>query len=324
MNDESTEIRINGKDTKVPSTRIGDRTILVTASWLRTATVQDEAHVVGEIVSDPEGFVAQLKKWDARPDIFTFSQKITDPTPKFQYHMEWFDFAVIPISTYEDWFRNRIKKDVKENLRRAKREGVIVQTAQYDDRFVQGIKDLCDETPIRQGKRFWHHGKSFEEIKKLHGTYSERAEYIGAYFGDELIGFIKMVYTDSVAKTMHVISKERHHQKRPTNALIAKAVEVCAEKGLSHLIYGEYNFPGKKKNSLTEFKRHNGFEEMRYPRYFVPLSSKGKLAIKLSLHREAKTWIPLPVANVLLRMRAHLYRNFYPLPTRAAQKLPIS
>jgi hypothetical protein len=309
MNTEKAEIRIRGRDTNVPSTRICDRTIIVIGTWLKTASVQDEAFVQGEIVPDPEPVINHLKQWEVKPDIFTFSQKITDPKPKFAYHMEWDDFAVIPISTYEDWSRNRIKKDVKENLRRAKREGVEVCRLPYDDAFVQGIKKLYDETPIRQGKRFWHYGKSFEALKQLTGTYCERAEYVGAYLRQELIGFIKMVYVDKFAKTMHVFSSEKHRRKRPTSALIAKAVEVCAERKLSFLIYGEYNFPGKKANSLTEFKSRNGFEEMKYPRYFIPLTAKGNLALRLRLHRGLQRHIPAPLTNTFLKMRSAYYRR---------------
>ena len=133
-------------------------------------------------------------------------------------------FAVIPITTYKDWLKNGIRRGARVNLHRAEREGVVVRPVSYDDHFVQGIKDLYDETPIRQGKPFWHHGKNFEDIKKIHGTYRERAEYIGAYFEGELIGFLKMVL-----RRQHRKNHERHRQreilpqaanKRP---LIAKA-----------------------------------------------------------------------------------------------------
>jgi hypothetical protein len=309
LNTEKAEIRIRERDTNVTSTRICDRTIIVIGTWLKTASVRDEAFVEGEIVPDLESVITYLKQWEAKPDIFTFSQKITDPNPKFVYHTEWDDFAVIPIVTYEDWLRNRIKKDVKENLRRAKREGVEVRASPYDDAFVQGIKKLYDETPIRQGKRFWHYGKSFETLKQLHGTYCERAQYVGAYLRGELIGFIKMVYVDNFAKTMHVFGSHKHRHKRPTNALIAKAVEICAERKLSFLIYGEYNFPGKKANSLTEFKSRNGFEEMKYPRYFIPLTAKGNLTLRLRLHRGLRRHVPAPMTNTFLKVRAAYYRR---------------
>jgi hypothetical protein len=132
---------------------------------------------------------------------------------------------------------------------------------------------------------------------------------VGAYLRQELIGFIKMVYVDKFAKTMHVFSSEKHRRKRPTSALIAKAVEVCAERKLSFLIYGEYNFPGKKANSLTEFKSRNGFEEMKYPRYFIPLTAKGNLALRLRLHRGLQRHIPAPLTNTFLKMRSAYYRR---------------
>lgn len=309
INNERTEIRIQGKDTDVPSTKIHGRTVIMTGRWIKVASVHDEFFVEGEIVPDPDSFLAGLKRWEIKPDLFTFPEKVSQPAPRFSYHTKWEDFAVIPITTYQDWLLKQIKKDVKENLRRAVREGVVVRVSPYDDQFVQGIKDLCDETPVRQGKPFWHHGKSFENIKKVHGTYRERAEYIGAYFGDELIGFIKMVYVGNIAKTMNVISKEKYFQKRPTNALIAKAVEVCAEKGIAHFNYGQYNFPGKAESSLTDFKRRHGFQEIKFPRYYIPLTLNGSMAIKLGLHLGYKRFIPPAVNQMLLKIRAGFYRS---------------
>jgi hypothetical protein len=304
-------IRIKGRDVSVPSLEIGQRTLIAVGSWLKIAVVRDEGFVQGPVVPDPHRTIEALKRWEQCPDIFAFSQKIGEPEVKLDFPIEWNNFAVLRITTYEDWLKNRIKKDVKENVRRAKREGIVARTSSYDDQFVRGIKELYDETPIRQGKRFWHHGKSFDALKEVHGTYQERAEYIGAYLGDELIGFIKMVYVDNFAKTMHVISKEKYFRMRPTNALLAKAVEICAEKRLSYLIYGEYSFAGKGENPLTDFKRHHGFEEVRYPRHFVPLTTKGKIAIRLGLHRGLQQYVPAPAANVFLKLRGAYYRRKY-------------
>jgi hypothetical protein len=306
---QQTEIRIQGKDSNVPSIRVRDRTVITIGKWLKVASVHDEFFVEGEIVSEPARFIAQIKHWNLKPDLFTFAQKINDLTPRFAFYLEWEDFAVIPITTYEDWLKNGIRKGGRVNLHRATREGVVVRAVAYDDHFVQGIKDLYDETPLRQGKPFWHHGKSFEDIKKIHGTYSERADYIGAYFEDELIGFLKMVYVDNIAKTMNVIGKEKYFRKRPTNALIAKAVEICAEKGIAYLNYGQYRFPGRSESSLSDFKRRNGFQEFKCPRYYVPLTAKGKLALALGFHRDWKTVIPWNVTKPLLQLRSMYYET---------------
>ena len=306
---ERTEIRVQGKDVNVPSIRIRDRTVIAVGKWLKVASIHDEFFVEGEIVPEPDEFIAELKCWNLKPDLFTFAQKVSDLSPRFGFYSEWENFAVIPITTYKDWLKNRIGKGARVNLHRAEREGVVVRAVPYDDHFVQGIKDLYDETPIRQGKPFWHHGKSFEDIKKIHGTYRERAEYIGAYFEGELIGFLKMVYVGNIAKTMNVIGKEKYFRKRPTNALIAKAVEICAQKGIAYLNYGEYRFPGRKQSSLSDFKRRNGFQEFKFPRYYVPLTTKGKLALAFGFHRDSKALMPWTVTKHLLQLRSLYYEN---------------
>lgn len=309
MNYEYSDVRIDGKDANVPLAQINDRKVIAAGRWLKVASIMDELFVEGEIAPNPDRFVAQLKGWNVKPDIFTFAQKFTDPNPRFPYRVEWEPMAVIPITTYEHWLRKQIRKDGRVNLNRAAREGVVTRPVCYDDQFVQGIKDLCDSTPVRQGMPFWHHGKSFDEIKRVHGTYRERAEYIGAYFENELIGFLKMVYVDNMGKTMHVISKEKYFYKRPANALIAKAVEVCAAKGMTYLNYGLYRFPGKKESSLADFKRRNGFQEFKAPRYYVPLTTKGRLALGLGLHRDSKTYIPWAARKLLLQVRSLYYQT---------------
>lgn len=314
-----TTSRIRGQDTVLPAIELHGRTILVAGKWLKIATVKDETFVNGEVLPDPVGAVNRLREWKGRPDIFIFPQKFADPEPHFPYYCERHNFAVIPITTYDDWLKNRIRKDVKENIRRAKREGVEARVVPFDDTFVAAVKRLFDETPYRQGRRFWHFNKSFEQVKDIVGTYCERAEYIGAFLGDEMVGFIKMVYVDNFAKTMHVISGDKYHSKRPTNALLAKAVEVCAAKGIAYFVYGEYRFSGKKTSSLTEFKRHNGFEEREYPRYFVPLTLKGQLAVRLRLYRDPKTFLPFGLTQWLLKLRASYYQKQHASEAALAQ-----
>ena len=71
----------------------------------------------------------------------------------------------------------------------------------------------------------------------------------------------------------------KHRDKAPTNALIAKAVEVCAEKGISYLTYGKYHYGKKDAKSLSDFKMRHGFDKIDIPRYYVPLTLKAKFAL---------------------------------------------
>ena len=60
-----------------------------------------------------------------------------------------------------------------------------------------------------------------------------------------------------------------------------------------------YNDP---KSSLTEFKRRNGFEQVLVPRYYIPLTLKGKIALSLGFHTRLVQRIPAPVVTQLLKL----------------------
>jgi hypothetical protein len=101
------------------------------------------------------------------------------------------------------------------------------------------------------------------------------------------------------ALTGQILSKIQHRDKATNNALIAKAVEVCARKNLSYLVYLHWG-----SGSLAEFKRRCGFEETRIPRYYVPLTARGRLILRLGLHRGWKEIVPPLVKNRLKSLRS--------------------
>ena len=296
-------IQIQGKSLQVPTCAIDGKTVITGGSWLKTASVMDEEFLEGEVVLDPGHFVRRLRESDLKADLFTFSQKIPNVTPQYKYHYEWDNFAVIPITTYSEWWDKRIERDVRKAVNRATKLGVVVKVVELDDAFVEGIRRIYNESPVRQGKPFWHYQKDFATVKRENSTYLERSICIGAYYHDELIGFIRMLRVGTVAMTLQVISMMGHSEKKPTNALIAKAVEVCEASGLSHLIYSRFMY-NNIHSSLTEFKRRNGFEQVCVPKYYAPLTMKGAIALKMDLHLPLTNWIPAPVIARLKRMRS--------------------
>jgi hypothetical protein len=304
MSIESIEIRVKGQAAKVPSVCVEGRTVIVTGKRIKIAAVMDEEWVEGDTVSDPESFVSKLRGTALNADVFTFGQRVPNITPRYEYHLEWDNRAAIPITTFADWLEKRAEYDVRKAVKRAKRLGVVVKAATFDDAFVEGIRQIYNESPTRQDRDFWHYGKDFDAVKRENGTYCDRSEFIGAYYNDELIGFIKMVYVGTIASTLQVISQKKHFDKKPTNALIAKAVEICEQKGMSHLVYASYIY-NDPKSPLTEFKRRNGFQQVLLPRYYIPLTAKGSIALRFNLHHQLTQHIPAPVLGFLRRVRGH-------------------
>lgn len=303
-----TEIRKAGITLKVPSLQVNNTTVIITGGWLKVAEIQDEEYLEGDILGDPEQFIAILRQQEnTSADIFAFTQKLTN-RHHFSYFHEWDSVAAIPVTSYENWWTNQISKERRRDVRMAAKLGVDVRPVSFTDDFVRSIVEIYNETPVRQGKPFWHYHKDFEAVKRETGTFLERSEFLGAFLEDELVGFLKIVYVDKVARLLHILSKVAHQDKRPTNALIAKAVELCEVRGCSHLTYGNYRYNGIE-SSLTAFKHRNGFVEILVPRYYIPLTAKGRLMLSLRLQNGAGMWLPRGARRILIQIRAFAYRH---------------
>jgi hypothetical protein len=181
--------------------------------------------------------------------------------------------------------------------------GLVVKVTEFTDELVEGIKRIYDESSVRQGKPFWHYQKDFKTVKRENSTYLDRSTFIGAFYNDELIGFIRMIRVGTAECTLQVISQQRHFDKKPTNALLAKAVEICDERNASHLVYGRYTYNGVH-SSLTEFKRRNGFFEVLLPRYYVPLSTAGRLALTFGFHKTISSRVPPWILTHLIKLKS--------------------
>ena len=309
MESNHAEISVKGRAIKVPSVQVGGRTIVVSGRWVSIAAVRDEDWLEGDVVDDPEECIEQLKQENLNADIFTFVQKLPNTKPKYSYPMEWDNVAAIPTKDYSYWWEHRIPQVTRKNVRRAGKRGVVVREVQFSDKLLQSIVEINNETPVRQGRPFWHYGKSFEVVKKDYATFLDCSEFIAAYHENNLIGFIKMVYMGDIAGILQILCMNRHYDKRPANALIARAVEICSAKGIQHLIYGKYTYGKNTRSPLTEFKRRNGFEQVLLPRYYIPLTTKGKFAIQFGLHRELKQLLPETVLDFARRLRSRWYEK---------------
>jgi hypothetical protein len=291
---------------------INGQKIMVEGKILRVAkphaNPQDEWF---DDIDNPEMVIDSLRKSKHRPDILTFWQRLPHTKPKYRYTMELDSIAALPIKSYSYWWEKQIDRKARNKARKAEKKGVIVRPAALDDRFIGGIISIFNETPIRQGRRYQHYGKDFETVKREFSRFSFREEIFGAYLGEELVGFIMLCNAGNYLFLGQIISKIAHRDLAPNNALLAKAVERCVEKGFPYLVYAYW-----LDDALGDFKRSNGFQKFDLPRYFVPLSRKGQVALSLGLHRLSpfglhrgwKRTIPKQVRDPLKKLRAHLYK----------------
>jgi len=226
--------------------------------------------------------------------------------------MEWDNVAAVPVSTYDYWYKQQLHQNPRNKIRIAQKKGVILRECEFNDLLVQGITDIYNETPIRQGKPFIYYGVDNNFTRKGHITFLNRAIFIGAFFNEKLIGFLKLVYSDKrLLRTMGILALEAHKDKAPMNLLIAKGIEICAQMNIPYFVYGKYVYDKRGSDTLQEFKRYLGFESIALPRYFIPLNIWGNIAIRLNLHNGLVGILPTYIVKLLLKLRASYYKIRY-------------
>jgi len=300
----SIEISIKGKWIPVPALPVDDRFLIVKGKWLKTAVIEAE-HWLETGTENPERYVQALREQASRgfqADLLTFTQREPDTEPRYRYPMKRESMAVARTSNFKDWW-TKLPQETRKNVRRAEKRGVTVSVRPLDDNLVRGLVSLNNDSPLRQGKPFTHYGKTFEQVWKDQLSFLDHCDYICAYFEDDLIGVLKLVYRGDSATILTLLSKPSHADKRPSNALLAKAVELCAAKGIAYLVYGQLVYGKKRDSSLKDFKLRHGFEEMLVPRYWVPLTPWGALSLRAGLHQGLVEALPQEAIALALSVR---------------------
>lgn len=302
-----TEISQRGQWVEVPAIRVGEQTLIVRGNRIRVAALHDEEWLAEEL-ADPQSCVAALKMLprSQQPDILTFTQKIPHIEPRFDYAMERSSIAAADIHDYAKWWES-LPQETRKNTRRAYKRGVTVEERAFGPEVIEGIMRVQNETPVRQGRRYTHYGKSFEQVQRDHSSFVDRSLFLCAYFEGEFIGFLKIVFRRDIASVLQLNSLAAHYDKRPSNALLTKGIEICAARGISHLTYGHFNYGNKGDTSIREFKVRHGFEEMLPPTYYVPLTAWGRVCVRARLYRGMNQLLPGPVLRAAVALRKRWY-----------------
>jgi hypothetical protein len=292
--------------------RVCGKEVKVTGRLVRVAHLDGEKYMFPD---DPEAMRQALLKTGTRIDLFTFLQRLPETSPQYSYHVESDNLAVLPISTFEHWWNKQLRSYPRNRARQAEKKGVVLREVAVNEDLFKGICEIYNESPIRQGKRFPHYGMNLEQARKYAGTFPDQSIWIGAFLGDQMIGFVKLVTDDqrTQACMVHILSMMEHKDKAPTNALIAQAVKSCADRAIPHLVYENFSYGNKQGDSLSHFKEVNGFQRVDLPRYYIPLTSLGSLALRYRLHRKFADHFPEPVLAKLRELRTSWYNRRFRL-----------
>ena len=299
-------IHIKGAFVSFDAVRTKDQAFIISGKLITTAHLTEKDEWLTD-VQDPDEVIRALKTAPIRIDLLRFWQRIPDNDARFSYYKEYRQIAAIPIKDYNHWLTKQISPSARNKVRKTEKCGVTIQETKLSDELVRGIMGIFNQSPVRRGKRFWHYGKDFETVKKEMSLDLQHSIFITAYYESELIGFIKLYIADRYAMITLILDNTSHRSKAPMNGMIAKAVEVCAQRKIPYIVYTVW-----RRGEHGQFQESNGFKKTPVPEYFVPLSLKGQLALRLGLHRGIRGLIPERMMIWLLASRARWYSLRYP------------
>src|ERR1700751_3158201 len=108
-----------------------DNEIRIQGSFCRIARLDADGY---KYLDDPASTIEALSMSGKRIDLFSFIQKPSEGSQsKFEYPMEWDNFAVLPISTFDEWWNKQIGFKARNKAKQAQKKGVTIREAHFDD-----------------------------------------------------------------------------------------------------------------------------------------------------------------------------------------------
>jgi len=286
--------------------KVAGENIRIEGRLLRIARLDADGYLFAE---NPLELIDALRQSGERIDLFTFTQRLPPSAPQYSYPMEWDNFAALPVSTFDHWWTEQLGFKGRNKAKQAEKKGVTFREVPFSDDLARGIWEIYNECPVRQGRPFTHFGKDLETVRREEATYLGESVFIGAFLGEKLIGFIKLTRDASGAQAglMNIVSMIQHRDKAPTNALVVQAVRYCADHHIPYLVYSSFAYGKKQPDSVADFKERNGFQKIDVPRYYVPLTLRGRLALRLRLHHRLVDLFPQSLVTRLRDLRNSWY-----------------
>jgi hypothetical protein len=260
-----------------------NKEIAITGSFFRTARLRHEGC---DYFDDPPGAVEAMCQGKPVADILTFVPEIYAARQNFSFRREVAPAAVLHVTTFDKWWTTMSPK-ARNKIRKFEKAGAVIAPVELSDEFAKGVEAIYAESPIRQGRKFYHYGKKADAIKEELKSFLDRCEMYGAYYQGELIGFMKVFRGHQILRTVHILAKLSHRDKPVVDALLEKAVRICEANQIPHLQYGSWS-----ARTLGDFKIKRGFERVEVPRYFAPLTGRGSWILEFNLHRGVRRFIP--------------------------------
>jgi len=229
--------------------------------------------------------------------------------------------------TFEDIWRHRVRKRTREEVRKAKREGVGVLKIDSVSSIRTWMEDIyrCNVSALTRQGRWGAYPDSYKdvflsELVSAKERLKQHFNIYGALYRGHLIAYMVFQEYKRLISLSKAASRTEFLTKHPNDVLIAHIAKEACERKFHWL---GYTFDRVRRDGkipslypgLQGFKRKFGFEEVPVPIFRLALSRKGKFIRSLYSSRETlianSAQFPGFIRGLVLKLYAPRRRRFF-------------
>ena len=182
--------------------------------------------------------------------------------------------VIVDLSGEETTLWKKLKKNTRNQVRKAKKTGVGIDSPQSENQWVAGYTKLVTATFARQGMRA-PAGEYFYRLLWRRLTPKGMLKILLAHIEDSIVAGGIYLLGDKTVYGLDGAMDRRFQNARPNNLIEWETIAWGNRKG-----FFKYDMMGANIPSIAKFKMGFGGEQHSYGKYQTETSFRGKIAWK--------------------------------------------
>ena len=136
-----------------------NRALIIRGRICRVARMDADDY---KFLPDPESVISALRASNVKADVFTFLPKLPETEVKYPYPYEMDNMAVLPITTFDNWWTKQIGFKARNKAKQAEKKGPTIREVPFDENLSKGIWEIYTKSQFdkegdsRTSERPWN------------------------------------------------------------------------------------------------------------------------------------------------------------------------
>ncbi len=190
---------------------------------------------------------------------------------------------ILPLSKgFEYIWKNKFNKKARNLVRKFLRSGGKVELLKNPLNYVDDIMEINLSKPLRQGRPLPEtYTRKDLVIQILERNIRDKGEHFrvyGAFIKDKLVAYAYVSEHNGYAYISRFLTHAKYFKYAASNGLLSFIIESLCKEGVKVVQYGYWS---RHYEGVNHFLQQHGFEKGEVRAYYIPLTMKGSLVLKM-------------------------------------------